>query len=348
MVAKLSDEADTQVTELWVAYNRSAEAGLGNYPFDTNINIAVNAKDKNQAWMAQACYQFKVEKEIEHDEAAFNSPDTDLVPPSDPAIIPQEGYDAGIEVVSGDLEGAKIIYDSTDPVTPTLGPTEEMPPLGVKGSNGVGVPMNLQPPTVFSTPVKLFIPCPDHTDVNDLSIFLFNGTGWVLACDGSGNVQPDAEGWMVPGSRVNHNNGNPSTIEIQVYHFSGAWAASGSGGGGGGGGGGCFIATAAYGCPFEAHVEVLRQFRDVYLLPTKPGHAFVDAYYTYSPPIADFITKHDRLRPAVRIALMPLVGMSYVSLHTTSEQKILCLILMSGLAVGAYIIMMRRKRRFLV
>ena len=53
---------------------------------------------------------------------------------------------------------------------------------------------------------------------------------------------------------MNHNNGNPSTIEIQVYHFSGvqagvvggASASSGSGSvvaGGSGGGGGCFIST---------------------------------------------------------------------------------------------------------
>jgi len=78
---------------------------------------------------------------------------------------------------------------------------------------------------------------------------------WYLANDGDdqGTVQPDAEGWMVPGSRVNHNNGDPSTIEIQVYHFSGMQAASSSSSsssssgssGGGGSGGGCFVATAS-------------------------------------------------------------------------------------------------------
>jgi len=35
----------------------------------------------------------------------------------------------------------------------------------------------------------------------------------------------------VPGSRVNHNDGDPSTIEIQVYHFSGVQSGSAGGGG---------------------------------------------------------------------------------------------------------------------
>jgi len=81
------------------------------------------------------------------------------------------------------------------------------------------------------------------------------------------------------------------------------------------GGGGCFIATAAYGSPSEAHVELLRQFRDVYLLSTKLGHAFVDAYYMYSPPIAHFIGGHDSLRAMVRWSLLPIVGVSWVALN---------------------------------
>ena len=83
----------------------------------------------------------------------------------------------------------------------------------------------MQPPTVFSTPVTLYIPCPGYADVSNLSVFLFNGTYWVMACDAGDNVEPDGESWMLPDSRVNHNDGDPSTIEIKVYHFSGAWAA---------------------------------------------------------------------------------------------------------------------------
>ena len=62
------------------------------------------------------------------------------------------------------------------------------------------------------------------------------------------------------------------------------------------GGGGCFIATAAYGSSFEKNVKILRDFRDVYLLPTCLGRVFIDLYIKYSPPFADIIRKHESLR----------------------------------------------------
>ena len=104
--------------------------------------------------------------------------------------------------VGGTGLGAKILYDGSEPIEPTFGPTDEVPPLNTANVDAVGVPMNLQPPTVFNTPVRIFIPCPGYTDVSQLSVFLYNGTGWVLACNAAGIVQPGAVGWMVPSSRV--------------------------------------------------------------------------------------------------------------------------------------------------
>jgi hypothetical protein len=88
---------------------------------------------------------------------------------------------------------------------------------------------------------------------------------------------------------------------------------------------------------------ILRQFRDAYLLPTKIGRAFVNFYWKYSPPLADFIAKHDSLRAAVRIGLAPVVGIAYVALHTTTAQKMMLVVMMLGLLTGAYMKIRRLK-----
>jgi len=74
---------------------------------------------------------------------------------------------------------------------------------------------------VFTTPVKLIIPYPDRKKVDNLHIYLYKAGEWVRACDNKGQVLPDGEAWMVPGSRVNHNDRSPPTIQITLYHFSG-------------------------------------------------------------------------------------------------------------------------------
>ena len=69
----------------------------------------------------------------------------------------------------------------------------------------------------------------------------------------------------------------------------------------------CFIATAAYGTPFEADVVTLRRFRDKALLPTEAGTRLVELYYRCSPPVADIIARDKALRRLVRTILSPVV-----------------------------------------
>ncbi len=76
--------------------------------------------------------------------------------------------------------------------------------------------------------------------------------------------------------------------------------------------GACFIASAAYGSYLQPQVQVLRDFRDTVLLTNVPGRAFVRFYYSVSPPIADYISRHPAARFATRVMLTPLVyGVKY-------------------------------------
>lgn len=82
--------------------------------------------------------------------------------------------------------------------------------------------------------------------------------------------------------------------------------------GGGGGGGGCFIATAAFGSPLAGQVEILRHFRDGYLLTNAPGKAFVSWYYENGPIAAGWIKDKPLAKVAVQAALYPLIGFSFL------------------------------------
>ena len=75
-------------------------------------------------------------------------------------------------------------------------------------------------------------------------------------------------------------------------------------------GGKCFIATAAFDSPMAGQVEILRQFRDKYLLTNDFGRKFVTWYYRNSPVAANYIKNKPLAKAAVRAALYPLIGFS--------------------------------------
>lgn len=104
------------------------------------------------------------------------------------------------------------------------------------------------------------------------------------------------------------------------------------------GGGWCFIATAAYGSPMAEEIEILRQFRDEYLLTNPLGRALVDLYYSISPPIADLITEHPGLKPIVRAALLPAVAVSSAAVNAAPAEMrfIIGLLVLISVAVAGW------------
>lgn len=95
----------------------------------------------------------------------------------------------------------------------------------------------------------------------------------------------------------------------------------------------CFIATAAFGTA-EDEVGMLCDFRDNVLFKTKLGTSIVEKYYEISPPIADFIRTKPAAQAAVRLALKPVVAVSYVVLNP--ELLVLVLPIGAFLAAAVY------------
>jgi hypothetical protein len=107
----------------------------------------------------------------------------------------------------------------------------------------------------------------------------------------------------------------------------------------------CFIATAAYGTPMAEEIQILREFRDEYLLTNRLGQALVDVYYRVSPPIAEFMTEHPSLKPVVRAGLLPAVAMSAVAVNTTPVEKMVIVGLLVLVAAAVVVWATRRRGR---
>ena len=76
----------------------------------------------------------------------------------------------------------------------------------------------------------------------------------------------------------------------------------------------CFVTTAAYGDADHPVVEVLRQFRDRFLLPTEPGKALVRYYYEVGPSLAAAIEDKPIACLLVRLLVTPLAGFALLTM----------------------------------
>jgi hypothetical protein len=82
----------------------------------------------------------------------------------------------------------------------------------------------------------------------------------------------------------------------------------------------CFIATAAYGTANESEIDQLRAFRDDILLQHIIGRLFVSVYYRCSPPVAEWISRKEWRRRAVRnVIIAP--SLRFVSLWKLIARK---------------------------
>jgi hypothetical protein len=97
---------------------------------------------------------------------------------------------------------------------------------------------------------------------------------------------------------------------------------------------GCFIATAAYGSYMEEQVMILRNFRDRILYSSDWGTAAVHFYYKHSPPLADFIAEHQNLRKVVRWGLLPVIGLSWITLQIGFWQTFAALMVLFVLVIS--------------
>ncbi|MFH0797514.1 MAG: CFI-box-CTERM domain-containing protein [Candidatus Omnitrophota bacterium] len=87
----------------------------------------------------------------------------------------------------------------------------------------------------------------------------------------------------------------------------------------------CFIATAAFGSPLAKQVEILRRFRDGYLLTNSPGRRFVGWYYQKGPIGARFISQHLWAKHLTKITLYPVIAFAYLFLKGLFAPIILAL-----------------------
>jgi outer membrane protein assembly factor BamB len=126
-------------------------------------------------------------------------------------------------------------------------------------------------------------------DEESLLLFWWDGEDWVQCSDSGVNTDSNYMWAKIRTSTI------PSLTDLQGTPWGGYGHPKEKG---------CFIATAAYGTDTAEELDILREFRDMVLLPNSLGARFVSLYYRISPPIAGFISRHEVLRTAVRVGFV--------------------------------------------
>lgn len=99
----------------------------------------------------------------------------------------------------------------------------------------------------------------------------------------------------------------------------------------------CFISTAAFGSDMADQVQLLREFRNEFLLTNSLGQTFVKIYYKFSPPIAHFIERSEILKAVTRGVLYPFIALAWIALN-------LGILPILVILFGATVLIYQRKR----
>ncbi|KAF0157201.1 MAG: hypothetical protein FD159_1471 [Syntrophaceae bacterium] len=103
---------------------------------------------------------------------------------------------------------------------------------------------------------------------------------------------------------------------------------------------GCFVATAAYGDSGHPMVQILRDFRDRYLLPWSGGRWLVKQYYAHGPAAADLIRNRPLAMGAVRGLLAPVVALTFFLVYAPWALPVI--LILSLILTGALFSAVRR------
>jgi hypothetical protein len=107
----------------------------------------------------------------------------------------------------------------------------------------------------------------------------------------------------------------------------------------------CFFSSSVRGTGLEDYLDILRKFRDGVMRKSLFGRTLVDFYYQHSPALAQVMARHDLLRRAVAIGLVPpLAAMAYFTLYASPAEKAILILLMAGAMIAGWRLIRRSDR----
>lgn len=100
----------------------------------------------------------------------------------------------------------------------------------------------------------------------------------------------------------------------------------------------CFIATAAYGSPWDSRLSLLRKFRSEVLAQYDWGKRLINIYYKKGPYAAKWVVDHPWARPLLQFFLWPLWVFAWVSLNWGLSAAILLTVFSFGTPLLAFVL----------